>query len=338
MKTDVKLPGEPEGDKDKPKGTKPVRLDFSKKPQAGGSPFTKAKAVSKRIKMLIWGASGVGKTTLVLQFPKLVMCDTESGSDLYGDSFDFDVLKAASADQVMQAVDWLLTHKHEYRTLAIDPITVYWDSLQRKWSSIFLRRNKSSKGFKHEFYDLQPRDWLTVKSEFKELIRKLVSLDMSVVVTARQKVQYGDSGFMKAVGETFDGEKSLPYLFDIIIRMYIDEKGRRMCVCMKDRTNKLPKEPFEADYKTFENLLGKKNLTRKAKPIAFATSEQKARITAHIKALGYTQEQVDKSLAAYEAESLDELSADNAEIILKKLDAAAQAKNQTDNSGGKTNA
>ena len=34
---------------------------------------------------------------------------------------------------------------------------------------------------------------------------------MNVIITARQKTQYADSGFMRAIGETFDGEKSLPY-------------------------------------------------------------------------------------------------------------------------------
>ena len=44
---------------------------------------------------------------------------------------------------------------------------------------------------------------------------------------------------MVAIGETFDGEKSLPYMFDTILRMYIDEKGRHMGLCIKDRSSVL---------------------------------------------------------------------------------------------------
>ncbi|MBI4376142.1 MAG: AAA family ATPase, partial [Elusimicrobia bacterium] len=186
-----------------------------------------------------------------------------------------------------------------------------------------LNRNKGSKGHKFEFYDLQPRDWMTLKAEFKEFIRKLIALDMNVIVTARQKTQYADGAFMKAAGETFDGEKSLPYLFDTIVRLYKDEKGRHMGVCLKDRSNKLPKEPFECRYQLFEELFGKDTLTRKAKPTALASEEQKAKIRAHIERLAMPAEHVSKRLAAYGAESLDDLTAESADIILRKLEAAA---------------
>ena len=106
----------------------------------------------------------------------------------------------------MEAVQWLLTNAHSYRTLIIDPITIYWDALQKKWSDIFLKRNKGSKGYRFEFYDLQPRDWMTIKAEFKELIRKLIALDMNVIVTARQKVQYAkDSALKGALAALRDG-------------------------------------------------------------------------------------------------------------------------------------
>jgi hypothetical protein len=220
-----------------------------------GSPFTKATLLDKRLKLFFWGGSGAGKTTLALKFPDPVVIDLEGGTDLYGGAFAFDVLRTSTADEAMEAVQWLMAHPHGYRTLVIDPITVYWDALQKKWSNIFLKRNKGSKGYKFEFYDLQPRDWMAVKAEFKEFIRNLIALDLHVIVTARQKVKYADGGFMKVIGETFDGEKSLPYLFDTIVRLYRDSNGRHMAQCLKDRTNKLPKESFENTFQNFEVLL-----------------------------------------------------------------------------------
>jgi len=142
--------------------------DTLRMPLPEGSPFQKAKTLGKRLKLFLWGDSGTGKTTLALQFPRPAVIDLEGGADLYGDNFGFDVLRASTADEVMEAVQWLLTHAHPYRTLVIDPITIYWDSLQKKWSDIFLRRNKGTKGHKFEYYDLQPRDWMTVKAELKE--------------------------------------------------------------------------------------------------------------------------------------------------------------------------
>jgi hypothetical protein len=311
---------------------KAIHVDFSKKGQ-DGSPFQKARSLEKRLKLFLWGDSGVGKTTLSLQFPKPVVIDLEGGADLYGEAFDFDVLRASTADEVMEAVQWLLTRPHAYRTLVIDPITVYWDALQKKWSDVFLRRNKGSKGYKFEFYDLQPRDWMTVKAEFKDLIRKLIALDMNVIVTARQKVQYADGAFMKAIGETFDGEKSLPYLFDTIVRLYRDEKGRFLGECLKDRSNKLPAGAFEVSYARFEELFGKKALARKARPTAFATDEQKRQIRDSIARFGLSPEQVTKRLAAYGAESLDDLTEENARVIIGKFESALAAKGGAANSG-----
>jgi len=327
VKTDVTLPDEAQGSgqPDAPaedKAEKAVHVDFSKK-SPGGSPFQKARSLDKRLKLFLWGDSGVGKTTLALQFPKPVMIDFEGGADLYGETFDFEVLRASTADETMEAVQWLHGHAHPHRTLVIDPITVYWDALQKKWSDIFLRRNRGSKGYKFEFYDLQPRDWMTIKAEFKDFIRKLIALDMNVIVTARQKVQYADGAFMKAIGETFDGEKSLPYLFDTIVRLYRDEKGRFLGECLKDRSNRLPLGEFEVSYARFEELFGKKTLARKARPTTFATDEQKRQIREHIAHFEMSPEQVARRLAAYGAESLDELTQENAELILTKLQAAS---------------
>jgi hypothetical protein len=217
-----------------------------------GSPFQHAKKVRRGVKLFLHGESGTGKTTLSLQFPDTLSFDLEGGTDLYGDAFDFDVLRTTDPDQVMRALDWLRSHEHSYRTLVVDPVTVYWEALQYKWSNILLKRNRSSKGFKYEFYEFQPKDWMVIKAEFKEFIRKLISLDMNVVVTAREKVQYADGAFMRPIGQTFDGEKSLPYLFDVIIRLYRDETGRFLGRCLKDRSNRLPQKEFEVSYSLLE--------------------------------------------------------------------------------------
>lgn len=323
MKTAVALPEE----NGKKKGTgKSVHVDFAKAGKKEVSPFQKAKALKKRLKLFLWGDTGVGKSVTSLQFPSPVVIDLEGGTDLYGEDFSFDVLKASTADEVMEAVDWLHTNEHDYRTLVIDPITIYWEALQQKWSDIFLKRNKGSKGYKYEFYDLQPRDWQTLKSEFKTLIRKLLALDMNVIVTAREKTKYKEGSFMVAMGETFDGEKSLPYMFDTIVRMYVDDKGRYMGHCLKDRSNKLSKEPFECSYAVFEGLFGKRDLNRKAKPLELASKKQKELIRLNLEKFNLSPDQVTERLAAYGAESLEDLTAENAAVIIGKFEEALKAR------------
>ncbi|MCG3204355.1 MAG: hypothetical protein KCHDKBKB_01070 [Elusimicrobia bacterium] len=331
MKTDVTLPdeGKPDQPTGQPVAQKSVHLDFSKKEETADSPFQKAKSVEKRLKLFLWGDSGVFKTTIALQFPKPALIDLEGSADLYGDVFDFGVLKATTFEQATNAIEWLSTKRHDFRTVVIDPFTVLWEALQKKWSDLFLLRNKGSKGYRHEFYDMQPKDWMTLKAELKEFIRKLIALDMNVVVTARQKPQYKEGSFMVAMGDTFDGEKSLPYLFDTIVHLYIDENGRHMGKCLKDRSHKLPTEPFElpkepleARYNVFESYFGKQALSRKAKPMSMITPELKTKIEKAISQLGLTSEHVEKRLATYGVEALDDLTLKDAETIASKLDAA----------------
>ena len=290
------------------------------------SPFQPAVASERRLKLFLWGDSGVGKTTLALKFPRPAVIDMEGGTEHYGGAFAFEVLKATTADEVAGAVDWLLTNAHPYRTLIVDPVTLYWDALQRKWSDIFLRRNKTSKGHHLEFYDLQPRDWMTVKAEFKDFIRKLIQLDMNVIITARQKAQYADAGFMRVVGETFDGEKTLPYVFDTILRLYRDETGRFMAENLKDRSNKLPRGSFEVSYQIFEQCLGSETLVREAAPLHLATPEQIAALRQFITDFDLRPEHVAQRLAAYGASTVEALTTENAQLILEKFQQAAAAK------------
>ena len=199
---------------------------------------------------------------------------------------------------------------------------MYWDALQSKWSGIFLKRNKGSKGHNGEFYALQPKDWLYLKAEFKDLLRKLIQLDMNVIITARQKAQYADSGFMRAVGTTFDGEKSLPYIFDTILRLYRDEGGRFMAENLKDRSNKLPHGHFEVSYDVIERCLGADALAREAVPVRLATPVQVERIRQFVTASGMKKETLVRRLAAYGAGRVEDLTEENAEIIIDKFTTA----------------
>jgi len=341
----------------KPPAVKPVHVAFPQKKgkeartQTAGSPFQPAKLLKKRLKLFIWGDTGVGKTMLALQFPGVVVIDAEGGTDLYGDHFDFDVLHTTDPDRIMQSINWLAGNSHNYRTLVVDPITIYWDGLQKKWSDIFLQRNRGSKGYKFEYYDLQVKDWQTIKAEFKQFVRRLIALDMNVIVTARSKTKYKDGGFMQVAGQTFDGEKSLPYMFDIVLQMYLDEKNRHMARVLKDRSNGLPKEDFEAQYPLFKKLFGK-SLTRKAngavrvteeerpepkvEPVktepekaepqagqpGMITGEEQAHIVQMCRELGLNADQVRSRLVFYGVSRLSELSGDNARVIIDKLQVA----------------
>src|SRR5262245_50481072 len=84
------------GDRGEGRGEQPTAASPHPPTQESTSPFQPAQARRKRLKLLTWGDSGVGKTTLGLQFPSPVVIDLEAGCDLYGGRFDFGVLRTTS--------------------------------------------------------------------------------------------------------------------------------------------------------------------------------------------------------------------------------------------------
>jgi ABC-type lipoprotein export system ATPase subunit len=62
---------------------------------------TRARLKKKNFKLMIWGDSGTGKTSLSLNFPRCCVIDTESGSLLY-DTADHSVLSATTSTRLRQ--------------------------------------------------------------------------------------------------------------------------------------------------------------------------------------------------------------------------------------------
>src|ERR1700710_718410 len=90
----------------------------------------KPEAVSKRLKLFMYGPAGVGKTTAAIQFPKSYIIDCERGSENY-DKLITDsesaVFRTNDINEVISEVKSLLTEKHDFRTLVIDPITTVYN-------------------------------------------------------------------------------------------------------------------------------------------------------------------------------------------------------------------
>lgn len=195
----------------------------------------KSEDKKSRLKLFLYGNYGVGKTCFALKFPKPIVIDTQRGTVQYDKDFKFDSVYTSDPDEVYDVVKWLNEQKHQYQTLIIDPITVYWEALQDKWQKIFLKRKVGTPGFKVEFYDMNPGDWLPLKNDYRRLMRILGNIDMNVVLTAQEKNKY--EGFMtkdqKIIGKTFDGEKGLPYLFDYVLWLAIEENEKRWAYSTK---------------------------------------------------------------------------------------------------------
>ncbi len=214
----------------------------------------KASDEAIRLKMYVYGESGTGKTVTALHFPNPAVIDAERGTVHYGKTFDFDVLPTNNTAEINELLDELIENPKSYKTLIIDPFSSVYDRILDDYE----KRMKKKTGIPS--YSLQPADYRVIKSEVRNIILKLLALDMNVIVTAKQSTEYAKEGFMQAIGTKPEGPGSLPYMFDVVLKL--EKKGsNRVAFVEKDRTNTLP-DTFEFSYQELTKYLDIKELER----------------------------------------------------------------------------
>lgn len=235
---------------------------------------------NKRVKMMVFSAPGIGKTTACIGWNRAVIIDMEHGTDHYSDTIIKNgsiVLHTTNPDEVRDEIKTLLTEKHEFRTIVIDPVTILYQAIQEKWTRIFSKYADTEKAT--ELQDFGFRYWAKVKSDYKSIMRMLLACDMNVILTAHQKDLYGEG--MKKVGFGSDSMKGDEHIFDYVFQLVMDAKGRRTAITKKERAevgkNKFPAE-FEWSYPNFQIYYGKDALERPSTPVPLATVEQVAEV------------------------------------------------------------
>ena len=279
----------------------------------------KPEVKEKRLKLFLFGPPGSRKTTSALQFPKSVLIDMERGSEQYTKTINKAgsiVLETNNPDEVMAEVKALLTEKHEYRTLIIDPVTIFYQALQDKWSRIFEHHAKTEK--EKELQDFGMRYWGRVKGEYKSFLRTLMKLDMNLILTSHQKDIYGPN--MQKVGIGPDSMKGDDYVFDYVFRLNV-VGDKAVAITEKQRSEplepqKFPPE-FEWSYQNFLKFYGTQILEREAVAVPMATVDQVAEITRLLDVVKVADEDVTKLFTKHDVDSWDELTS---EAIQKYID------------------
>lgn len=191
----------------------------------------------KRLKLFVFGDTGSGKTVLSLScFPSVFCIDTEKGTEAYEDTFNFHYIRTRDIEKIEKIIDELNTTKHSFQTLVLDSLSMCWDAHITKWQQFFMARKKGKAGHKEDFYEMQISDWSLIKNDWKRIIRKVLDLDMNIVVTARSKEKMDKS--LNVIGETFECEKATVYYFDTVIKL-ISKNNSRIMQIIKDRGQRL---------------------------------------------------------------------------------------------------
>lgn len=279
----------------------------------------------KRVKMMVFSSPGLGKTTAAINWPKSVIIDMEHGTDNYSDTIlkgGSIVLHTTNPDEVRDEIKTLLTEKHDYRTIVIDPVTILYQAIQEKWTRIFSKYADTEKAT--ELQDFGFRYWAKVKSDYKSIMRMLLACDMNVILTAHQKDVYGEG--MKKVGFGSDSMKGDEHIFDYVFQLVMDAKGRRTAITKKERAeigkNKFPQE-FEWSYPNFQIYYGKDDLEREATPIPLATQEQVAEVKRLLSIVKVDENWETDCLTKADVDIWEELTAEKMgkaiEFLTKKL-------------------
>jgi hypothetical protein len=260
----------------------------------------KPTAVNKRLKLFMYGPAGVGKTTAAIQFPNSYIIDSERGSENYDKLITQSgsaVFQTNDINEVIAEVKALLTTKHDYRTLVIDPITTLYNDLL----------DKSEVKVGSDF----GRHYGAANKEMKRLANLILALDMNVICTAHAKKEYGEN--LKVLGFTFDGWKQLDYWFDLVIEL--QKKGKkRLGVVRKTRIETFPDEDvFEWGYESVKQRYDATMLERESAVVELATPEQVAEITTLLSVVRLPDGTVDKWFAKAGVDAWDDMPADVAQ-------------------------
>lgn len=268
----------------------------------------KPENVQKRLKALFYGGAGVGKTTAAIQFPAPYLIDTERGAE--NDQYVEHLKKSGGAifstsdfEELVTEVTSLLTEKHGFKTLIIDPLTVVYNDLV----------DRSALRVGTDF----GKHYVEANKKMRHLLNLLLRLDMNVIITSHSKNEYGDK--MNVLGQTFDCYKKLDYLFDLVFE--IQKRGKdRVGVVKKSRIEGFKDgEIFPFSYDEISQRYGKNVIEKTATSEILASAEQFFEIRRLIDLLKVPEETVQKWLDKASSETFNEMPAETIQKYIEWL-------------------
>lgn len=287
----------------------------------------KPTAMAKRLKCLFYGPAGAGKTTAAIQFPRPYLIDCERGAE----NDQYVKLLEASGGAVFQTTDFddmlreivsLLTERHEFRTVIIDPLTVVYNDLCDKAAkSLVSREDPEGTSF--------GRHKAKADRQLKHMLNLLLRLDMNVIITSHAKILWGDG--MTKLGNTFDCYSKLDYLFDLVFEL--QKRGtERVGLVKKTRIETFAEgDVFPFTYAEIATRYGRDVLERVAAPESLATLDQVEDLKRLLADRKDGEQLLEKWLDKAQAATLAELPRETAAKCLAFLTGVGAVKQQTTN-------
>lgn len=185
----------------------------------GGLQVYKPPSVPKRVNVLLYGDSGVGKTHLlgladaVPAMRPVLVIDVEGGeSTLKNSAPEIDIVRVKSWVEVQRIYNDLYAGKHNYNSVGIDSLTeaqIMGMSrlLEREWSDYDMLDEKVP----------EIKQWLINTEQVKRCVRAFKDLPMNTIFTALAGADEKGKIFPQF---SKDLRKSVPALCETVLYMY----------------------------------------------------------------------------------------------------------------------
>lgn len=271
--------------------------------------------------ILLFGASGVGKSWFSLDWPDVYYIDVEGGATQpeyiaklrsAGGMYIGPDHGAGSFDFVMDQIHALATETHDRKTLVIDSITkLFANEIAREAERLV------DAGKKNEFgADKKP-----AVNYMRQMVAWLKRVDMNVILVAGEIPEWGADarGERTQIGQTFDCWPRLEYELDLAIQVIKAGPGRIGRV-RKTRLSAFPlAETFPFTYAEFSARYGRDVIEAASHPMELATPEQVAEIGRLLEIVRLPEGTVEKWLASADVTSWDEMPCDRAAKAIEYL-------------------
>ena len=191
------------------------------------------------VKILVYGAAGSGKTSLIATLPNPIVLSAEGGLLSIIDS-NLPYLEITSMSDLMEAYEWLTTNKDglSYNSIALDSIS--------EIAEVVLNHEKKANKDPRAAYGAMQEQMADVIRAFRDIPNRHIYMSAKLEKSTDEmgRIMYAPSMPGNKTGQ------SLPYFFDEVLAMRIEKDAegiaQRALMCesdglwlAKDRSGKL---------------------------------------------------------------------------------------------------
>lgn len=225
------------------------------------------KPVDHKIKALIYGSSGSGKTVFGGTAKNVIFASAEGGLLAIAEKRPH--YKAIKSHKDLKDLYFYLLHeKHSYETVIIDSIS--------EVNEIIKLEIESRTG-----HAMQLQDWGTLSKDIRDLLRKFRDLPMHVIFIAQE--QYiNDEDKIKKIAPSLNGKSAtdVAYFMDIVGYIHVENDGNRWIetsankkLFTKDRSQKIGND-CPMDFEIWKERVAEISIGKQGVKVDYEASNQ----------------------------------------------------------------